>query len=108
MGQAINIIEYRERPQNIVSYAVSLPTLAALGWYHEKVDRQGKTLDQVLDEAWHYAQTDYLTALFQGSSIDPAKRDRVAKRLEELTGIPAAYYCEHDLRISKERFVENC
>jgi hypothetical protein len=37
MGQAINIIEYRQRPQNIVSYAVSLPTLAALGWYHEKL-----------------------------------------------------------------------
>jgi carboxypeptidase C (cathepsin A) len=35
MGQAINIIEYRQRPQNIVSFAVSLPTLAALAWYHK-------------------------------------------------------------------------
>jgi carboxypeptidase C (cathepsin A) len=104
MGQAINIVEYRQRPQNIVSYAVSLPTLAALAWYHEKVDRQGKTLEQFVDEARRYAQTDYLTALFQGNSIDPAERDRVAKRLEELTGIPAAYYREHDLRISKEQY----
>lgn len=104
MGQAINIIEYRQRPQNIISYAVSLPTLAALGWYHEKVDRQGKTLEQFVDEAWRYAQTDYLTALFQGSAIDPGERDRVARRLEELTGIPAAYYREHDLRISKEQY----
>jgi carboxypeptidase C (cathepsin A) len=33
-GQAVNIIEYSQRPSNIMSYVVSLPTLAALGWYH--------------------------------------------------------------------------
>ena len=104
MGQAINIIEYRQRPQNIISYAVSLPTLAALGWYHQKVDRSGKTFDEFEREAWRFAQTDYLTALFTGSAIEPAERDRVAKRLEELSGIPAAYYREHDLRISKEEY----
>jgi carboxypeptidase C (cathepsin A) len=104
MGQAINIIEYRQRPQNIVSYAVSLPTLAALGWYHQKVDRTGKTFEEFEREAWHFAQTDYLTALFKGNSIDPAEKNRVAERLAELTGIPAAYYREHDLRISKEEF----
>ncbi len=104
MGEAINIVEYRQRPQNIVSYAVSLPTLAALAWYHNKVDRKDKTLEQFVKEAWRFAQTDYLTALFQGNSIDPAERDRIAKRLEEYSGISAAYYREHDLRISKERF----
>ncbi len=102
MGQAINIIEYRQRPQNIISYAVSLPTLAALAWYHHKVDRGGKTFEEFEREAWHFAQTDYLTALFKGDSIDPAERDRVAKRLEELSGIPASYYRENDLRINKE------
>ena len=104
MGQAINIIEYRQRPQNIVSYAVSLPTLAALAWYHHKVDRTGKTLEQFVDEARHFAETDYLTALFRGSSLSSEERDRIAKRLEDYSGIPAAYYREHDLRISKERF----
>lgn len=102
MGQAINIIEYRQRPQNIISYAVSLPTLAALAWYHQKVNRDGKSLEQFVQEAWRFAQTDYLTALFLGSSIDPAQRDRIATRLEEYSGIPAAYYREHELRISKE------
>ena len=104
LGQAVNIIEYSQRPQNIISYVVSLPTLAALGSYHHKVDRAGKTLEQFADEAWRFAQTDYLTALFQGSSIDLAERDRIAKRLEELTGIPAAYYREHELRITKEQY----
>jgi carboxypeptidase C (cathepsin A) len=104
MGQAINIIEYRQRPQNIVSFAVSLPTLAALAWYHQKIDRKGETLEQFVNEAWKFAQTDYLTALFQGSSLSPTERDRIAKRLEEFSGIPAAYYREHELRISKEQY----
>ena len=104
MGQAINIIEYRQRQQNIVSFAVSLPTLAALAWYHQKVDRKGETLEQFVNDAWHFAETDYLTALFKGSAIEAAERDRVAKRLEEFSGIPAAYYREHELRISKEQY----
>ena len=104
MGQAINIIEYRQRPQNIISYAVSLPTLAALAWYHQKVDRRGETFEQFVHQAWLFAQTDYLTALFQGSSIDKTELDHVAERLEEFSGIPAAYYREHELRISKEMY----
>ncbi|HEV2386290.1 MAG TPA: hypothetical protein VGS20_03445 [Candidatus Acidoferrales bacterium] len=104
LGQALNIIEFSQRPQNILSYVVSLPTIAALAWYHRKVDRQGKTVEQFADDAWRFAETEYLTALFQGSAIDPAERDRVAGRLEQLTGIPAAYYSDHDLRITKEQY----
>jgi carboxypeptidase C (cathepsin A) len=104
LGQAVNIIEYAQRPQNIISYAVSLPTLAAIGWYHQKVNRDGKTVDSFADEAWQFAQADYLHALFQGSDIEPAERDRVAKRLEEFTGISAAYYRDHELRITKEQY----
>ncbi len=104
LGQALNIIEYRQRPQNIVSYAVSLPTLAALAWYHQKVDHKRETLEQFVGDAWHFAQTEYLTALFQGNSLEPNERERIAKRLEEFSGISAAYYREHNLRISKEQF----
>jgi len=104
MGQALNIIEYSQRPQNIISYVVSLPTLAAIGWYHGKVKRGDKSLEQFVDEAWAYAQSDYLGALFQGNALSAGDRDRVASRLEELSGIPAGYYREHDLRITKEQY----
>jgi carboxypeptidase C (cathepsin A) len=104
LGQALNIVEFSQRPQNILSYVVSLPTLAAIAWYHQKVDRAGRTLEEFVHEAWRFAQTDYLNALFQGNTLDPAERDRVAKRLEELSGISAAYYREHSLRITKEKY----
>ncbi|TWB40679.1 S10 family peptidase [Nitrospirillum viridazoti] len=104
MGQAVNIIEYVQRPQNIMSYVVSLPTLAAIAWYHQRVDRHGLSLEAFVDEARRYAQSDYMPALYQGGALPVADRDRVAQRLQELTGIPAAYYRDHALRISKEQY----
>jgi carboxypeptidase C (cathepsin A) len=104
MGQAVNIVEYSQRPQSILSYVVSLPTLAALGWYHNKVDRQGKTLEQFVDDARNFAQSDYMAALFQGNALAANERDRVAQRLEALSGIPAKWYREHALRITKEQY----
>ena len=104
MGQAVNIVEYSQRPQNIISYVVSLPTLAAIGWYHGKVKSNGSSLQEFVDEAWSYAQSDYLQALFRGKDLSNAERDRVAARLEELSGIPASYYSGHNLRITKEQY----
>jgi carboxypeptidase C (cathepsin A) len=104
MGQAVNIIEYVQRRQNIMSYVVSLPTLAAIAWYHEKVDRRGMTLEDFVGEARRFAEAEYLPALFRGNRLEAQQRDRIAERLQALSGIPAAYYREHQLKISKQEF----
>lgn len=103
-GQAVNIIEYAQRPANIISYVASLPTLAAIAWYHGKIDRAGRSLEQVVAEAQQYAASDYLDALFRGNTLPEAQRRSVAQRLEALSGIPAAYYLAHDLKITKEQY----
>ena len=104
MGQALNIVETSSRPGNVISYVVSLPTLASLGWYHGRVDRKGQTFEKFLDEVRLFARTEFLTALFQGGSLTPAVRDRVARRLSDLTGIPAEFYAANNLRLNKYRF----
>jgi carboxypeptidase C (cathepsin A) len=104
LGQAVNIVEYSQRPDNIISYAVSLPTLAATAWYHNKVDRSGRTFNQFIREAQDYGATEYLQALFQGSDLPGSERRVVARRLEQFTGIPADYYVSRGLRITKEEF----
>jgi carboxypeptidase C (cathepsin A) len=102
MGQAINIIEYAQRKENIISYVVSLPTLASTAWELGKVEKSGKTFDAFMAEAKAFGETEYLTALFQGNHIAPETRAAIAAKLEAYTGIPAAYYIEHNNRISKE------
>ena len=103
-GQAANILEYAQRPANITSYAVSLPTLAAIAWYHGKVDRRARTQDDFVEESRRFAANEYLPALFQGNRLPQAERERIAARLEQLSGIPVAWYLAHDLRITKEEF----
>ncbi len=104
MGQALNIIEFSQRPANVTSYVVSLPTLAAIAWYHGKADTGGKNFDEFMAEVTQFSRTDYLTALFQGSSVDPATRDSIAQRLQRYTGIPAGWYAANSLKITKERY----
>lgn len=67
-------------------------------------DAKGPPFWEFVWEAWAYASTDYLTALFQGDAINPKKRKRVARKLEEFTGIPAERYEASMLRITKEEF----
>ena len=104
LGQALNIIEFSQRPANIISYVVSLPTLAAIAWSHGKANLHGKDFDAFEDEVWQFARTDYLTALFQGSKLPAAAADAVAQRLQDYTGISAAYYLAHELEITKEQY----
>jgi carboxypeptidase C (cathepsin A) len=104
LGQALNIVEFAQRPGNIMSYVVSMPTLSAMAWHHQRIARNGRTLDRFLAESRAFARSDYLRALYDGNQLGPAARESVARRLEELTGIPAGYYISHNLRITKEQY----
>ncbi|MGC5799510.1 peptidase S10 [Sphingomonas sp. NFX23] len=104
LGQAVNIVEYSQRPGNIISYAASLPTLTAIAWYHGRIERRGRSLAAAIGEAELYAEQTYLPALFRGKDLPVAERRAVADRLQALTGLPSAYYLAHDLRITKEQF----
>jgi carboxypeptidase C (cathepsin A) len=104
VGQALNIIEFSQRPANVTSYVVSLPTLAAIAWYHGKADTGGKDFDEFINEVTQFSRTEYLTALFQGSSLSQPTRESIALRLQRYTGLPASYYSENALKITKERY----
>ena len=103
-GQALNIVEFSQRPGNIISYVVSMPTLSALAWHHGRVERTGRTLEQFLDESREFGRSEYLRTLYDGDRLSRAERERIARRLEALTGLPASYYLDHDLRITKEQY----
>jgi len=104
LGQAVNIIEYAQRPANIISYVVSLPTLAATAWSHDRAKRKGRGFDRFISDAQAFARSDYLAVLFQGNAASDRDRKAVARRLEEYSGISADYYLAHDLRITKEDY----
>lgn len=104
LGQALNIAETAQRPNNLVGYAVALPTLTAIAAYHHLIDTHGKSLDALMAEAWSFASGPYLAALMQGDALPPAQAAPIARRLAALTGLPARYYLDHRLRITKEEY----
>jgi len=102
LGQALNMIETSQRPDNVVTYPIALPSLAAIACYHHALERACAP-ETIAREATAFG-AEYLDALFRGSALDAKARAAIAGKLEAFTGISRAYYLAHDLRISKEQF----
>jgi carboxypeptidase C (cathepsin A) len=86
------------------SLANSLPSLAATAWYHGRVDRESRTLDQHVADAREFASTQYIQALYAGSNLDESARRTFAERLASLTGLPEAVVLKNDLRLATDLF----
>jgi carboxypeptidase C (cathepsin A) len=86
--------------------ANSLPSLAATAWYHGKVDRSARTLQDHVSDARSFAASDYIQALYAGSRLKPGVRRSIADRLAALVGLPVEFVLENDLRISTDFFAE--
>ena len=88
-----------------LAYVVALPTYAATAWYHHKLP-PGTPADlaSLLAEVERFATTDYLQALGEGSSLEPARRDAIAEKLHAYTGLAVDYIRKSDLRINGGQF----
>ncbi|WP_260928428.1 S10 family serine carboxypeptidase-like protein [Novosphingobium sp. 9] len=89
----------------VIADATLLPTLSAVAWYHNAIDRGGRTVEQQFAQALHFAQTDYASALMQGPSLPAAEKARVAQQMSALIGIPAATLEAADLHLDKRQFM---
>jgi carboxypeptidase C (cathepsin A) len=91
------------RRNDLMRAIVRIPDVAAMAWYHGKIDNQHQTVEHAVDKAKVFARTEYASALLQGNKLSKEERARVAAQLAERTGISAQYYLEHNLRISDYR-----
>ncbi|HYE61067.1 MAG TPA: hypothetical protein VD997_03645 [Phycisphaerales bacterium] len=92
---------------NDTPYWLFLPTYTATAWHHGKLKgRWAETLEGAVKEAETFARTEYLTALAQGDSLAPGERDRVVKRLAELTGVSEDFIRRSNLRIRIHQFTK--
>ena len=96
-----------DTPGNEMPYVASLPTMAAGAWWHHRIERAGRTVDQVFAEAVQFARTDYVSALIQGGSLAASQQRQVAERMSALIGLPAEFIESKHLRISKNDWMFN-
>ena len=86
-------------------YTLTLPTYAATAWYHHKIGTE-KSLASVVREAEEFALGEYASALLLGNELPAARRQAVALRLHELTGLSVEYIERSDLRVAPLSFAQ--
>jgi len=86
------------------AYALALPTFAASAWYHKKTSNAPAALEPFLTEVEAYALGEYMSALLQGSELPEARKQAVAAKLHDYTGLPVAYLLKSNLRVTGGAF----
>ena len=89
---------------NEMPYVLSLPSMAAIAWYHNKTSHVNRTVQQAFDEAAAFANSDYLQALVQGRQLSEKQRGEVGAKLAALTGLPLQRVLDLNLRINTDDF----
>lgn len=92
-------------PRNDLPYATFLPAFAQVSQYHGALKGAlGASPQAAREAAEAFVTEDYLRALHLGARIDGKERTRIARRIAELTGLPAALVEEQNLRVSDRSY----
>ena len=86
---------------NDLSYEVYLPAFTGTAHFHKKI--QGDR-DAMVEECTGFAFGEYAAALIKGNSLDLENRAALAGKLSKFTGIDAAIWLAHDLRLDPSFF----
>ncbi|MGH8122699.1 MAG: peptidase S10, partial [Rudaea sp.] len=82
----------------------TLPTYAAIAWYHDKLANKPADLPAFLNEVRAFAGGEYASALAKGQDLSPAEADAIAAKLSKYTGLSTTYLKEANLRVGASRF----
>jgi len=86
------------------AYALALPTYAASAFYHHKLPQQPAALESFLKTVEKFAVGEYMPALLEGSELTDARKQAIAEKLHQYTGLPIAYLLKANLRVSGGEF----
>ncbi|MEX1049891.1 MAG: peptidase S10 [Akkermansiaceae bacterium] len=88
-------------PGNDLAYQAFLPALTGVAHFHKQIEGDR---DALVRESTEFAFGDYAAALLQGSALDDPSRADLAEKLAGLSGVDAAVWLKHDLRLDPFAF----
>ena len=94
------------RPGDDMPYIFYVPSYAATAWYHKMLPDRPENETAFIDEARHFAQTEYAAALMKGTRLSAAEKADVAKKLSRFTGLSEDYLIKANLRVKLRQFME--
>lgn len=102
IGNTVTTGKYFEREVPVEHAVVAFPSYAAINWYHNHPTEE--SLDDFVKRAKEFADTTYLLALYQGSSLSDQEREKVIAQIMAFTGVSRQYLTDRALRIDDETF----
>ena len=92
-------------PRNDLPYALFLPAFAGVAQYHGRLKGPLAASPEAARAAAEvFVADDYLRALHAGARLSASQRRHIAKRVADLTGLPASLVEEKNLRVSNQTF----
>lgn len=82
----------------------SLPTFAAIAWYHHKLPRDRPDFDAFIQEVRSFAIGEYAQALAPGQNRSSEETQVVAEKLHRYTGLSVDFLLRSNLRLDDGRF----
>jgi carboxypeptidase C (cathepsin A) len=89
---------------NDMPFVISLPSYAAVAWYHDRVPNKPATVEAFVAEARAFATGPYATALMKGVALQGEERAAIRRDLARFTGLSEAFLERTDLRPGPGRF----
>lgn len=102
IGNTVTTGKYFEREVPVEHAVVAFPSYAAIHWYHNHPTEE--SLEDFVGRAKTFADTTYLLALYQGSSLPEQEREAVIRQIMAFTGVSRQYLTDRALRIDDESF----
>lgn len=91
-------------PGLIEEYIGTLPSYAAIAWYHNKVQNKPADLKAWVEQARVFADGEYAAALQAGDHLSPEQLNAVATKMSQFTGLSVEYLKDANLRVNPSRF----
>lgn len=93
-------------PSDDVYYLIYFPSYAATAWYHNKVKNKGESLESFLRDVRKFTEEEYSIALLKGDQLTASKKDEIAQKLADYSGLTKIYWLMADLRVTNKAYLQ--
>ena len=102
IGNTVTIGDFFNENVRVEPSVIYFPTFAAINWYHNHPTSQ--SLEEFVQEAKQFADTEYLLALYKGESLQSKEREDILSKITYYTNMDREYLEKNALKIEEETF----
>jgi carboxypeptidase C (cathepsin A) len=99
------VLNFEESHSPDLSPVFLLPNYAATAFVQHRLNPELEvSLTKTVDQAQHWAETEYLADLFAGDRLSAERKKAAAQKLAQYTGIPSETWEQANLRLGPDQF----